>query len=60
MQLLIKEKICNFQNLLFRYFWNQLVRTRDILINYLVCIIVCLEIPFSKSSCHVGTVNGYT
>ena len=52
-QLLIKPVI--FKNLLFRYFWKQLLRARDVLINYHVCITVCLEIPFSKSSYHIGT-----
>ena len=54
-QLLIKEKIRNFKNLLFGYFWEQLLRVKGILINYHVCIIVCLEMPFSKSSYHIGT-----
>ena len=54
-QLLIKEKIRNFKNLLFRYFWEQLLRVKGILINYHVCIIVCLEMPFGKSSYHIGT-----
>ena len=54
-QLLIKEKIRNFKNLLFGYFSEQLLRVKGILINYHVCIIVCLEMPFSKSSYHIGT-----